>query len=114
MRKFLLFLLVVVIILGIWSMSTRYIPRLGSLLSIPTFPQNLSLQPVKIVTEESVTIDIVKKTGPSVVTVVAVALPSQSNSQSYNFGPFTIFGLPNQIQPYQNKPQDIGSEFIVT
>jgi len=46
--------------------------------SIPKFFTPPAQEKVKIVTEESLTIDIVKKVGPSVVTVVGVGRPSQT------------------------------------
>ncbi|HEX8965510.1 MAG TPA: trypsin-like peptidase domain-containing protein, partial [Patescibacteria group bacterium] len=59
------------------------------------------------------TIDIVKKTGPSVVTVVA-QLPVNTNQQM-GMGQFFMFQTPDQTQvPDQTQPQDIGSGFIVS
>ncbi len=73
-------------------------------------------QQVKVVTEESVTINIVKKYGPSVVTVSGTATQSQQNSP-FNFGIPPFFGgnpggSSNQ-QPSQ-QVQAIGSGFIAT
>ncbi len=67
---------------------------------------------VKVVTEESVTIDIVKKSGPSVVTI-AEEVSSSSNSR-INFGPFSIFGVPGDVEEEEpDEPQSIGTGFII-
>ncbi len=115
MRKFLIVLLVLVVVLALWSGITRYVPHAVSLLHPPSFQLGTSNQQVRVVSEESVTIDIVKKTGPSVVTVIARSPVDTQNSQSYNFGPFSLFGLPNQNPSDQNQqPQAIGSGFVVS
>lgn len=64
---------------------------------------------VKVVTEESVTIDVVKNVGPSVVTVSE----SASSQQSF-FSPFSFFDIPSQQQPQTNEPVSIGSGFIIS
>lgn len=80
-----------------------------------TFQKSLqeNENPVKVVTEESVVIDTVKKVGPSVVTV-AQDVPISANQ----LGPFSLFGLPDESQipedPSAVEPQNIGSGFIVT
>lgn len=106
MRRLLIILGILLIVLGVWSAIGTYAPQLLSKASLPV-PQ--SSQPVKVVTEESVTINAVKNVGPSVVTVSEQAGNSQS---SPNFGPFSIFGGPNNGQ--NNQPQSIGSGFIVS
>ena len=68
---------------------------------------------VKVVSEESVVIDVVKKLSPSVVTVAI----EQPPSQGINFGPFgsgfgSIFGTLPQSQPSQ--PQNIGTGFVIS
>jgi len=77
-------------------------------------------QPVKIVTEESVTIDIVKKYGPAVVTVSGTG-SQQSNVQDnspfgFGFPPFfnTNPGGQDNSGPNQNQAEAIGSGFVVT
>src|SRR5258708_15846061 len=61
---------------------------------------------VKIVTEESVTINVVKQVGPSVVTV-SEQIPNQ---RSQLLSPFSIFDIPSQSL---SRPESIcfGSEF---
>lgn len=108
MKKLILVLLVLVIFLVIWSeifsLSPAILSKFNPGISLPT-------EKVKVVSEESVTIDIVKSVGPSVVTVAEEAQPSQT--QSLNFGPFQIFGLPQQ-QNQSSGPQAIGSGFVVS
>lgn len=112
MRRLLVLLVILILFLALWSAAATYAPRYAEMFHFPNISVPTTQQPVKIVTEESVTIDIVKNTGPSVVTVVE-QLPPDS-SQSFNFGPFSIFGIPQQDQGSQpNEPQAIGSGFIV-
>lgn len=121
MRKLLVLLVILILFLGLWSAAATYAPHFSDMFKIPGLHLGTSIttsQPVKVVTEESVTVDAVKNVGPSVVTVVeqaSTAAPDQQ-SQSFNFGPFTIFGLPQQGgQPTDpNQPQAIGSGFIVS
>src|SRR5258708_904877 len=63
---------------------------------------------VKIVTEESVTINVVKQVGPSVVTV-SEQIPNQ---RSQLLSPFSIFDIPSQSL---SRPEavSIGSGFVV-
>ena len=68
---------------------------------------------IKVLTEESVTIDIVKKSGPSVVTIAEDLPPRSQNRGSFNFGPFSIFGVPIPEEEEDSEPQSIGTGFIV-
>ncbi len=65
---------------------------------------------VKLLTEESVVIDAVKKVGPSVVTIVEDQ-PARAQS-SFRLGPFSIFGErpEEELDP---QPRNIGSGFVV-
>jgi serine protease Do len=68
---------------------------------------------VRVVTEESVTVDIVKKAGVSVVTI-AEEPTRDARSRTFNFGPFSIFGLPaQQEEDVPTEPESIGSGFII-
>lgn len=112
MRRLIVLLVILILFLGLWSAAATYAPHFADLFHFPQLGSVVTNQPVKVVTEESVTIDTVKSVGPSVVTVV-----EQSNgqsSQSIDLGPFTIFGVPDNQTPDQNQPQAIGSGFIVT
>lgn len=77
----------------------------------PSLKDLQSTDKVKIVSEESVTIDIVKKVGPSVVTI-AQDVPT-SSSTKFNFGPFSFFGIPQTDDIKPTEPQSIGTGFIV-
>lgn len=70
-----------------------------------------SPEKVKVVTEESVVIDAVKKVGPSVVTVAEEV--SQKALSPFFFGPFGFFDVP-QEEEESSQPQNIGSGFIVS
>lgn len=99
MRKLISIVVVLIAILGIWNWITGK-NKIGF------------VETVKIVTEESVVIDTVKKVQPSVVTV-AGEQPTSDNS--FNFGPFSIFGLPGPRQSDEpSSPQAIGSGFVVS
>src|SRR5258708_247730 len=71
-------------------------------------PLNKPKETVKIVTEESVTINVVKQVGPSVVTV-SEQIPNQ---RSQLLSPFSIFDIPSQSL---SRPEavSIGSGFVV-
>lgn len=75
-------------------------------------------QPVKIISEESVIIDVVKKATPSVVTVSIMQSPQTGRTFQMNpFNPFSMpfdFGPQSQGPAKPSEPQDIGSGFIVT
>ncbi len=99
MRKLIVLVVFLLIFLGVWNFLV------GNKKGI-SLPQPSVVQ--KVVTEESVVIDAVKKVGPSVVTVAEEVASANNFNQ---FGPFSIFGTPNA--PPQG-PQNIGSGFIVS
>ncbi|KKU91844.1 MAG: Protease Do [Microgenomates group bacterium GW2011_GWA1_48_10] len=70
---------------------------------------------VKVVSEESVTIDVVKRVSPAVVTVgITKNQPVFDFNQGFGFGPFGFFESPvPQQQGSRQIKQDIGSGFIV-
>jgi Trypsin-like serine proteases, typically periplasmic, contain C-terminal PDZ domain len=72
-----------------------------------------STEKVKVVSEESITIDIVKKIGPSVVTIAEESATGSGAGRSFNFGPFSIFGIPEDTQSVPAEPQSIGTGFII-
>lgn len=102
MKKLVAILLVLIAFLGIWSLGEKYLPSIAPKISVPS-------EKIKVVTEESVVINVVKTTGPSVITVVEEV--NLAESQSFNFGPFQIYGLPQNQKP---KEQNIGSGFIIS
>jgi serine protease Do len=109
MRRLVTLLIILLLFLGAWNVAGTYIPQLKQNLELQNRNQK---QQVKVVTEESVTIDIVKKVGPSVITVLEEALPSSSGE--VQFGPFSIFGIPVPDQNQETQPASIGSGFIIS
>src|SRR5215469_7576343 len=118
MKRLIILIIVLVGILAIISAGQQYLPSLFQSSSLHIASQ--STQPVKVETEESVTINIVKKYGPSVVTVAGTASQQeQQNNSPFGFGFSPFFDIspsPSQglQQPDQNQPEAIGSGFIVT
>lgn len=97
----------VIILMGlIWfrNISSKNLPLIKS----PQTPEK-----VKIVSEESVTIGIVKKTGPSVVTIAETISPQAGSLTPFNLGPFSIFGSPQTDTVTPVEPQSIGTGFII-
>lgn len=110
MRKLLALVIILVLVSFVWSAIPKYYPQFSNIFQKPSDIQ-LSPEKVKVVTEESVVTDTVKKVGPSVVTV------SQTKTQAlspFNFGPFSIFGMPDQNDSEEPVQQDIGSGFIIS
>lgn len=107
MKKLIVLLIALVLVLVAWTVVSK---------TFPTFFQNLNTpivqnQPLKVLTEESVVIDVVKGVGPSVVTVVEKS--TQPQSQNFEFGPFGFF----QVSPpaaQKEQTTNIGSGFIVS
>jgi serine protease Do len=88
----------------------NFLHRVTPTVNVRSASQPLIGGTTKVVTEESVTVDAVKKIGPSVVTVQEVTNPAQA--QSFDLGPMGM-GMPsNQSQNAQ--PQAIGSGFILS
>src|SRR3990167_1446674 len=103
MRKLVAVLVFLIIFLVVWVFLSENIPE--ALKNQNTLPGGK----VRVLTEESVVIDAVKKVGPSVITVVE-DLPPQSGNR-FMFGPFSIFQTPENVDP---QPQNIGSGFVVS
>lgn len=110
-RVGILVLVIALILLGCWGIVTTYLPQFAISLHTPAI--QIPGQQVKVVTEESVTVDTVKKVGPSVVTVVEQSAPQQQ-VQQFNMGPFGMFNIPdNGGNDNSGQPQAIGSGFII-
>lgn len=109
MRKIIILIAILVLLASFTGIIQKYLPFINQNEIASLVPEK-----VKIVTEESVTVDIVKKSGSSVVTI-AEELP-QLNSSQYNLGPFSFFDTPQattgQAQPAE--PQGIGTGFIIS
>jgi len=101
MRKLIVLVIILLVFLGLWSTVTKYAPQLFQNIKPPLVEK--TEEKVKIVSEESVVIDIVEKVSPSVVTVGI-------EQRIINIDPFDIFRSPQSIR----QEQDIGSGFIVS
>lgn len=110
MRRLIILVAILLVILTAWTAAAKYIPQISNLGKQGDLPLVGPTEKVKIVTEESVVIDVVKKVGPSVVTV-SEDLQGQASSP-FDSGPFSFFNMPDQQQP--QGPQNIGSGFIVS
>ncbi len=101
MRRLVVLITLLFLALILWTAVSNYLPNSKNPTGIIKPKET-----VKIVTEESVTINVVKQVGPSVVTVV-----EQSSRISF-LTPFSVFEIPTQqIQP---QSVNIGSGFIVS
>jgi len=108
MRKLLAVLFILITVLILWTGISKVFPNLFSKLNI--VPSPVSNQQVRIITEESGVIDVVKQIGPSVVTVIEKSQASQN--RQFIFGPFGFFEQTPQDQ--QEQTTGIGSGFIIT
>ncbi|MCL5969975.1 MAG: trypsin-like peptidase domain-containing protein [Patescibacteria group bacterium] len=107
-------MIVLIVVLGTWSAVEKYSPFLPSLLKGETAIE-LPGERIKVITEESVVIDAVKKVGPSVITIAEEVQPRDIGTSIFRFGPFSVFGSPGQDQQQESlEPQNIGTGFIVT
>lgn len=106
MRRLILLVVILIILLGVVSFASRYFPSLSPQNNNGILPN--SDENVRIVSEESVVIEVVKKAGSSVVTIAA------EDSSPTEEDPFSFFGLPLPPRETPTEPQDIGSGFIVT
>lgn len=101
-------LILIFLLLGVFYVSDKF--------SINISPKNSAMpilsDKIKIESEESVAVDAVKKVGPSVVTIVAIAPPAAQNS--FQMGPFSMFGFNQTPQDQTPQPQSIGSGFVVS
>ncbi len=109
MKRLAVLIAALILFLFFWSYLGDSVPRFLKRVS-PT-PTTIPTQ-IKVLPQESVVINTVKEVGPSVVTIVE-NLPGQSINSSFQFGPFSIFGLPRE-QSTIPQTQNIGSGFIVS
>lgn len=104
MRKLIVLVVILLAVLGIISAASKYAPSLEK--TKETFKKGD--EKVKIVSEESVVIDVVKRVGPSVVTIASAATINESSLFSQD--PFSFFDIPRS-KP--TEPQNIGSGFVL-
>lgn len=98
---------------GIVNVKNLSLPKYLSGPTVGSLPQ-FGNKNVQVVTEESVTIDVVKKVTPTVVTVGITTTQPTIGTPGFNFGPFGgFFQMPQQQQGTQQIKQDIGSGFII-
>lgn len=125
--KRLLLVLALVVFLGVVALSTRLNLSLSTAWKLPSFnfslPSTSSLpvpEKVKVVSEESVVIDVAEKVSPSVVTVGIKKTEIVGRSPfDFDFDPFLDpFGLFRQLPRGQSQErkveQDIGSGFVIS
>lgn len=98
MRKLILLLTILFIFLAAWSSLFDKFGKPNQIVR--------EKEAVKVLTEESVVIDVVKKVGPSVVTI------AQESPGSSVLSPFSVFEIPTQSQTEETV--SIGSGFIVS
>lgn len=109
MKKPVIISIILLVVIGLWNLGARYVPNFGQ------YFQGVKTNPivengkVKVITEESVVIDVVDKVTPSVVTISVQPTSSQQNLLE----PDNPFGFPSQRQEQSNEPRNIGSGFIV-
>lgn len=108
MKRSAVLLVILLALLGLVSLTSQFSFNRESAV-VPDQKQE-----VKIVSEESVTIDIVKKAGPSVVTIAEDVQPGLEPGGGFNFGPFRVFGVPVPDAGEDSEPQSIGTGFIVS
>ncbi|MBI2033294.1 MAG: trypsin-like peptidase domain-containing protein [Candidatus Levybacteria bacterium] len=110
MRRLILLIALLILLLVIHNGFSKYIPSNSLFNSTSKLELPKGEEKVKVIQEESVVVDTVKKVGPSVVTV---AEELQASSQiPYNIGPFFFLPPDNGEQP--QGPQNIGSGFVVS
>ncbi len=120
MRKLIILIVILIVVLVGASAAQKYLPAFQGSLHVSPVPVFEDGGKVKVVTEESVTIDAVKKVSPSVVTISGVAKVSSSGGSPFDSGLFPFFngfgGGDSGGDQGQggNQVQSIGSGFIVT
>lgn len=115
MRRLIVLIVILVAILGLASAAQKYTPSFFQFISRNskvTLPQGT--EKIKVVSEESITIDIVKKAGPSVVTVAEESLPRSTRNPSFDFSPFFGFQFPDEESQQPRQSRSIGSGFLIS
>ena len=105
---------ILLIVIGVFAIAYEYIPGVSS--TIQSLQTNLNFPQipisnngrVRVVSEESVVIDVVKKVGPSVVTIAL-----ETNREPVDDDIFFFFGFPRP-EDENDEPQNIGSGFILS
>jgi S1-C subfamily serine protease len=103
--------IVVLILFGIllvWEGASKFVPFLGKP-SQDISP--LTQKEVQVVREQNLVIDVVRKVGPSVVTI-GVEIPE--NQRGMRLGPFSVFFEGQELGEGEDSERLIGSGFIVS
>ncbi len=104
MKKLVAALIFLVVVLLIWTTAARIFPKV-----VP--PISTTTQQVKVVSEESAVINVVKNVGPSAVTVIEKQRVNPSTT--FNFGPFGFFQEPSPSAGGQEQTTGTGSGFVI-
>jgi serine protease Do len=107
MKRLIILLIILVLIAVGWEVASRYVPQLKSLSD--TAQLTPSNSPVKVLREENLVIDVVKKVGPSVITIGIKPDPNAGRTTD----PFSLFFGPDTENEASDEIQYIGSGFIV-
>lgn len=113
MRGLVVLVLVLIVILIGLNAATEYIPGFKNAVNQNAPIQTGDGEKVKVVTEESITIDIVKKVGPAVVTIAGTEREQSGRQDPFDFGPFGFFDIP-QRETGPREPQNIGTGFVIS
>lgn len=107
MRRLILLIIILLVILGVLSGIKQYSPILQNYINRAEDIIPEGTEKIKIVTEESIVIDVVKQAGPSVVTIAA-----RSDQRTlFEDDSFFFFEPPRRRS---TEPENIGSGFIVS
>lgn len=112
MRRLVVLIVILIAILVAIGTGQKYLPSLVNP-NNANYTTSPSGEKVKVVTEESITTDTVKKAAPSVVTVTGMAVQSSSPTSPFNNPFFPFPGFQQQPDQIPNQPQSIGSGFII-
>lgn len=108
MRKLILTVIILMLVLAGITATQKYAPSLHFDALHTSSGENT--EKVKVISEESVVIDVYKKSTPSVVTVAATDNnPAITNPND----PFSFFFNEQQQKTKPSEPQNIGSGFVV-
>lgn len=112
-----LFALLIILIAGLflWESGAKYFPALkkGADFKAPQLSSPRTSETIKVLREENVVTDVVKSSGPSVITMGVEQLPLSNNA--LDLGPFGSFFNQPPAQDFPNKKTDnfIGSGFVI-
>lgn len=105
MRKLIILIVVLIGLLFLINAAQQYLPAYIA----PKSTNQKADEKIKVVSEESITIDIAKKAGPSVVTIAGEETAPRTSRTPFEL----FFGLPDDEPAPSNEPQSIGTGFMV-